>query len=378
MTYHFQYISEDLRKMIEPAASRSHRFDGKLDVRVQSDAFVAPYVDWERSIGCVLDKNGEAVKDSECLEWKEDGTYYTPGQGRRENKDAIFLGFILTVFGHSFTDDLRKLWFVKTPLFKSLVAKGVDVVYTTSWNLPIPEAVKEIILLSGYDISKARHISELTHYNNIYIPDNCCKATPWGRVYSQEYKQLIHQILGSMRGIRVSSPEKLYFTRSKFSAGNKKEYGERAIERVFSRLGFTIVSPEDYSVEEQIQMVGSCRSFAATEGSVAHLSLFCRPGTEVFIINKVNYLNFHQVMINEFADLDVTYIEAHHSSKADPRHPWWGPFYLYITRHLEHFAGHRILHLPYWMCPSYWAYTRNILFRFYNKGRKILMRSFNK
>lgn len=378
MTNNFQYVSEELKRMIEPAASCSHRFDEALNVRVQSDAYVAPYVDWDRSIGCVLDSNGNVVKDSECQEWKEDGGYYNIHQSKTENKDAIFLGFIVTVFGHSFTDDLRKLWFVDTPLFKSLVADGVEVVYTTSWNLPLPDAVREIMIRSGYDISKARHISKLTHFNRIYIPDNCVKETPHGRVYSKEYEQIINCIKNSFIDIGGRVCDKVYFTRSKYSAGSGKEYGESSIERVFAHLGYVIVAPEELSITEQIYMVRSCHFFAATEGSVAHLSLFCNPGTNVCIVNKVNYLNFHQVMINEFADLNVTYIEAHHSSRADLNHPWWGPFYLCVTKYLERFAGRRFFHMPYWLCFSYWAYTRNVLYRMFNRGRKILRSMFSK
>ena len=137
-------------------------------------------------------------------------------------------------------------------------------------------------------------------------------------------------------------------------------------------MGYKIVVPEAYSVIEQIQMVQHCTHFASTEGSVSHLSLFCQPGTDVAIVNKARYLNFHQVLINEFADLNVTYIEANHSSRANPEYPWWGPFYLYINRYMEGFVHHPILHLPYWLKFSYWEYTRNVLYRIYNRSRKAI------
>ena len=153
--------------------------------------------------------------------------------------------------------------------------------------------------------------------------------------------------------------------------------GEKEIETVFHRLGYEVIVPEDYSVIEQIQMVRSCDCFAATEGSVAHLSLFCKPNTNVAIICKANYLNFHQVMVNEFANLRVSYIEAHHSSKVDAERPWWGPFYLYVNHYLERFTRHPIPHLPYWIKFSYWEYSRNILYRSINKIKKIHRRFVN-
>lgn len=379
MIYNFSYISEELKNQIEPATQALHRFDSLLGTRIFPNAFIAPYVGWEDSIGCLLDETGNIIKDSECLEWKESDQFYRVKDAVKEDGVAVYLGFLLTGFGHSYTDNLRKLWFVKTDLFQSLVASGALVVYTTSWNAPLPDILYDVFKLAGFDLSSARHITALTQFDKVYIPDNCFKSGDAGRIYSKEFEDLINCIKsGIPNNDNKSYPQKVYFSRSKFSKNLNKEFGEKSIERVFSRLGYDIIYPEDYSFAEQIHFVRNCDSFAATEGSVAHLSLFCNPQTHVILLNKANYLNFHQLLINEYADLDVTYIEAHHSSKVDLKHPWWGPFYLYITGYLERFVKHPIIHLPFWLAPSYWAYTRNILYRVYNRCRKFLRHAFAK
>lgn len=366
----FDYISPELRDIIEPATLQSHRFEKKLGFRIFRNAYVAPYYNWDKSIGCVIDENGKVVKDSECLEWKENECYYQLEKSVCEHKTVVFLGFILTGFGHSYTDDLRKLWFLETDECKTLLSKGADLVYTTSWNQPLPKHVVDMLGLAGYDITHACHIKDLTQFDEVYIPDNSFIASDYGRLYCDKYVEAINRIKNSVPNGK-SWGEKIYFSRAKFSKGKKKEFGEKSIERVFKKLGYTIVIPEDFSIIEQIQMLNQCKSFAATEGSVAHLSLFCPPKTDIVIINKAVYLNFHQVMINEYADLNVTYIEAHHSIKAHREHPWWGPFYLCINRNLERYVGHPILHIPYWLLPSYWEYSRNILYRCYNRIRKV-------
>ncbi len=369
MKYTFDYISKQLREIIEPATRQSHKFDAVLGCRSFHNAFVAPYVGWTKSIGCVIDASGQEVKDSGCIEWKEDAAYYNTNDSLEEHKRVVFLGFLLTVFGHSYTDDLRKLWFLQTEEYKLLRQKGYEVVYTTSWNRPIPQPVLDIIRLAGFDLDKACHVTQLTRFEEVVIPDNCFKSTSYGRIYSQEYTEMIDRIKQAIPSSK-DGWSKVYFTRTSFTSNSKKEYGEQEIEQVFERMGYTIVAPEAYSVIEQIQMVQHCTHFASTEGSVSHLSLFCQPGTEVAIINKASYLNFHQVLINEFADLNVTYIEANHSSRANPEYPWWGPFYLCVNRHMERFVHHPILHLPYWLKFSYWEYTRNVLYRIYNRTRK--------
>lgn len=369
MTYNFDCISPKLRSIIEPATLKSHRFEKKLGHKIYENAFVAPFHLWEESIGCVIDGSGKAVKDPVCWEWKENEAYYQLDCAARECKNVVYLGCIVTVFGHSFTDDLQKLWFLGTNECKELEANGWGLVYTTSQNLPLPAFVVDIFKLAGYDVSKARRITELVRFDRVCIPDNSITACEYGRRYCAEYEMAINQIKANVP-LGVLRHEKLYFSRSKFTKGSKKEFGEEAIERVFRKKGYTVVEPEDYSILEQIQMVQNCDCFAATEGSVAHLSLFCKPGTQVTIVNKANYLNFHQLMINEYADLNVTYVEAHHSVKAHLTRPWRGPFYLCINKYLERYVGHPILHLPYWLLPSYWEYTRNMLYRGINKVRK--------
>lgn len=381
MNYNFDYVSQQLRAILEPAVQHTHRFEKKLGCKVYKNAYVAPFVQWDESIGCVIDEKGEAVKDSECLEWKENECYYQLGKTVCEHKKVIFLGFILVGFGHSYTDDLRKLWFLETEECKSLIEKGVELVYTTSYNEPLPEGVLQVFRLAGYDLSKARHINQLIQFDEVCIPDNSFVSSDYGRLYCNEYKKAIERIKYNVP-IGTTWGEKIYFSRTKFSGGKlidgmKKEVGEKSIEQVFKKLGYRIVFPEDYSVVEQIQMVSQCKSFAATEGSVSHLSLFCAPKTKILIINKANYLNFHQVMINEYADLDVTYIEAHHSTKANQDYPWWGPFYLCVNKYVERYVGYMIPHLPYWLLPSYWEYTRNVPYRCYNRARKLYIRHFS-
>lgn len=369
MKSNYAFISKELRDIIEPAGAVPHSFDTPLSFRVFKNAIIAPYYEWNHSIGCVIDENGKAVKDSECIEWKEDAGYYSIETAVSEHKRVIFLGFLLTVFGHSYTDDLRKFWFLDTEDYKSLSELGYEPVYTTSWNRPLPKSTLEFFQLAGIDITGSRHITTLTRFDEVVIPDNSLRAMDYGRIYSEEYIKLIDRIINRIP-VPQDSPSKVYFTRTKFGVHSLKDNGEKNIERVFREMGYTIIAPEEYPILEQLQFVRGCDCFAATDGSVAHLSLFAKPNTAVTIIVKANYLNFHQVMINELADLDVTYVQAHHSSRANRNYPWWGPFYLCINRYLERYAGHSIPHLPYWLHPSYWEYcSGNVLHKIYSRLR---------
>ena len=186
------------------------------------------------------------------------------------------------------------------------------------------------------------------------VPDNCIKPSDSDRLYGIEYVKLIESIkLKCFSNCDLSGYDKVFFSRGKLK--HSRDIGEESIVKFFKKAGYMIIYPERLPLVVQIGIMQQCRFFASTEGSIAHLSLFCKPGTNVILINKADYINSHQVMINEFADLNVTYIEAHHSSLANRRYPWWGPFYLYPSRFMFNFFG-KTGFIHHFFRPDYWYY----------------------
>ena len=353
MKYNFEYISPELRALIEPAGLASHHFQRDLSFKEYSDAFIAPFIGWSESVGCCLDGQGNAVDNllSDC--WT-DGTCYDISKAGTEHKTVIFLGYLIGVFGHAFTDNLRTLWFLDTDVCKKLLQDGAELVYTTSENKSFSDTYVRIFEIAGFDIHKARLVDRLTKFDRIIVPDSSIATSESGRIYCDAYCSILDRVRAYVSAMPVNPEyDKSYFTRSKFPL--KKESGEEKIEDYFRRAGFKIISPEQHPLDIQLQMVRSCSCFATTEGSVAHISLLCQPGTKVIILNKGNYMNIHQVMINELADLDVTYIQAHHSSVHTYDCLWHGPFFLYPTQYLRRYFGEKP-GLPWWLSKDYWVY----------------------
>lgn len=87
-------------------------------------------------------------------------------------------------------------------------------------------------------------------------------------------------------------------------------------------------------------MLQHVKSLVATEGSIAHNAVFCRPGTEVIILRKAFYTNDHQYVINQMRELNVTYIDVHLSLFTNDQ-PNLGPFFLYVNDNLVRFFKNR-------------------------------------
>ncbi len=71
---------------------------------------------------------------------------------------------------------------------------------------------------------------------------------------------------------------------------------------------------------------------------------------------KADFLAENQIVADQIADLDVTYVAVHHSFFAGKEDPWHGPFLLCVTSNLERFLGHSIPHVPFFLKKEFFIY----------------------
>jgi hypothetical protein len=67
---------------------------------------------------------------------------------------------------------------------------------------------------------------------------------------------------------------------------------EKELEDFFSKNGYQIINPGDYSIEDQIDMFSSASHVAGISGAAFINTIFCKPGTKVIILNTSNKYNF--------------------------------------------------------------------------------------
>ena len=269
------------------------------------------------------------------------------------HKTVVYIGFLEPIWGHILTDDLSKLWFLKSNWCQDILNAGGNLTAIIPWH---SKTLEDFFRLAGCNLECVENVKCVTQYDNIIIPDNSFYTEPDGtRKFTKEYEEIVHYITSQIP-IQQSSG-KLYFSRSEFSKKtrlwDRREYGEKVIENAFAQLGYRIVYPEENLMLENLKLIRNCEAFASTEGSISHNVLFCPKNTHVTILRKVNYTNRWQLIINQVAGVNVTYVDAHHSIIS---HGVLGPFYMGVTKYLESFAGHKIFHFPYWMKLSFWWY----------------------
>jgi capsular polysaccharide biosynthesis protein len=292
----------------------------------------------------------------ECL---QDGSVTIDVDIVNSDAEVIFIGSMHSVYGHCITDNLKKLWYLRTPEARKILEAGGKIVYVSAWNSrDLPRHAMRILELTGVDVTKFERVSVPTRFRKVYVPENSMRLTKTGRQWAPAFKAEIESIKSNAQ-YDGKLYDKIYLTRTALKDGG--DIGEKRIEKLFKERGYHVISPEKLSVDAQVALMSHCKSVVCTDGSVAHNAIFCNPDTEVVILLKADYVNGYQVMINNLVGYNLEYVSANHSI-LHKNHPWSGPFYLSLTSELCDFLGLGKRKDLYWFRPDWYRYLYKRLF----------------
>lgn len=371
--YSWHCVSTEMLEVTKKATEENHFVDRKpLEAKLYNNATIYPS---KNGVGGVIDENGNGISSVELFNTHEINKYVA--EKKECISKAIYIGYLHDVWGHIFTDCFKMLWYLLSDDGQKYLSLGYRVVYVAERGRELSDVVFKFISLLGIDTSLFYRIHDVTEFKTLIVPEECFSGKNLCfRTYTREY----HALIDTIRNRFIDNQpdlKKVYFSERHFNEKYRnrksifsfsKSQGEKDIERVFSRLGYEIIFPDELSVEEQIKIVVNCECFAATEGSISHIAVFCAPQTDVSIIRKINRINPYQIAINNLANLNVTYIDANCSNEPMIEEKWWaGPFYLCINDSVVKYVGHKLLYWPYCLRLSWLWYknhNRKIVHRF--------------
>lgn len=334
MKLDLSYIKPSLRPETELMYLGSNVLERKLQVKELQDAVVVPFQGIFDSTGKHIDESYLHIHHNACKS-------FTAPSGTTEYIDeAVYIGMFINIWGHCLTDCMKHLWPILTSdeRFKTLPLVWVP----SRPGIKIFENFWKMLDLLGIPREHIKEIQSPTRVNKLWLPDQCyfTDDNNYQRLCTPEYGQLFEKISSF---IESGQEEKIYFTRSALTVHNR-DYGEKNVEKVFKRLGYRIYSPEKLTLEQTISLLKGCKSFACTDGSIAHNSLFLPKGTQFTIIRKADTVNSYQSPINQVRDLDVTIIDANWTRFLyNKLAPWDGPFFIYDNAKLRSWSGIRTL-----------------------------------
>jgi hypothetical protein len=82
----------------------------------------------------------------------------------------------------------------------------------------------------------------------------------------------------------IDTPERIYVSRR--GASRRHMLNEEEIEALFMRYGFTILHPEQLSIQDQVRLFSRARMIAGPRGSGLHNIVFSRPDTPLLLLTE--------------------------------------------------------------------------------------------
>ena len=322
----------------------TRRINKVLDVQNVKDAILCPLTIEQSNISIEIIQN-----DNTILPEVNSNIYYQtlPEVNShieviyKKEETIIYLGCMYNCWGHFFTDGFSKVWYLLTDEYKLKYKGKVKIAVSFIGNdiKYCPKPLLELYQLLGIKENDILVITEPTKFKSIIVPDNSLFFHNGTRHFTKDYCDVIQTIIDAVEPMNDRKFEKIYLSRTHFTKGNA-DFGEKSLEVVFKRLGYTIIHPQEYSIREQLSIFKTAKSFVSTTGSLGHNSLFCNANTEVILLRKCFAIFDYQLVINEARDLTVTYIDTHLTCFVNDQ-PNNGPFFLYRNTNFCRFIKDR-------------------------------------
>lgn len=308
----------------------NHFVKKEMGFKVLQNAVVLPYKDDNGNTGGgVVDENGIFIESSSVHTKYGYGYKY---ETAIEDDCAIYLGMFSECWGHCITDNIRRLWFLKTKEYIEYFGK-YKLIYVPMEGR-MGESFWSLLRIIGVDPDRITPVTEITKFGTIILPDESFYTIDGEvRYFTQEYIDTIDSVRNyAKEHYKQLSFNKVYFTYSNYKDG--KTCGEKKLEQFFAAQGYEIIAPEKYSFEEQLNFLVNCTDFASTIGSCAHNMIFLNDGSSVILIPRAYYLTGYQMALDDVIDLNITYIDSSLSVLTSNVCPWWGPFCYFVSEKL--------------------------------------------
>lgn len=158
--------------------------------------------------------------------------------------------------------------------------------------------------------------------------------------YHALYKKTIDKIVDRALEMQLCKSlipaDRIYFTRTKNLKSKLNEVGEKEIEAIFEKVGFTVMAPEKLSLVEQIFYIRNCKEMAAMSGTIPHNAIFASADMKLIILNRTPLVNPPQMRINQIVGNDCTYVDVYAKEMLKrPKQYGEGPIKIEVSSNLS-------------------------------------------
>lgn len=216
-----------------------------------------------------------------------------------KDEEIIYIGDVYPFYGHFLTNSLTRLWILFNPKYTNY-----KVCFIGPKDYYEFDDFIDAFYLFGIKKENLIFIDKPTMFSKVIVPEPSYRYWDY---WHKDYKRTIDQLrINSKKKYHYS---KIYLSRSSYF-GASGTFGEEPIERIFKKLGYKIIHPEDYSITEKLAIFSNCKFLAGLSGSAMHNILFCNDNITCYILNRSPCIMPFQIQIDQMKSINSYYIDA--------------------------------------------------------------------
>lgn len=253
-----------------------------------------------------LDASGNFIEYSAARYMKEG---YEADEVKYCDEEVYYFGLYFKQWGHFILEFISTLWLFQKERKKY---ENIKIVYLPMFqDHEMVGNFLQILELIGIKKENLIKLEVPTRFKRVIFPQRSVAMTgPF--LYSNAYRNLIDLIIENACKIKIKNKfyDKIYLSRQGFIPTLDRDFGEEDIEKFFNANGYKTICMEKLSVVEQIQVIQNAKFVACTISSNAHNLIFAKNGITAYIVNKMFPYNEIQYMVDDFRDIDATFIDS--------------------------------------------------------------------
>ena len=212
----------------------------------------------------------------------------------QSDEEVIWGGAMICHFGHFITECMSRMWYV---VEHPEDTRKVVFVKVNTWK--VAPWMYQFLELLGLPEERVVILNKPTQYKSIVIPEQSSRIK-----FNYNDKLLVPFRKMADAVTPRGDVKKLFLTRSKELTSQMYLANADYFEDFYRQRGFEIVAPETLTAKEQIALITGAEEIVCHMGTLAHWSMFSRPGVKWTFLTRVDDFRSRQMLINKATGID--------------------------------------------------------------------------
>ena len=231
---------------------------------------------------------------------------YPVDEIEKRNERVVYCGLFVKHWGHFLVEVVSRLWYFLE--HDDGISKYIFVVEENAKEEISGNYLRFFQLLGIGD--RLEIINKPSRFETVIVPELAYARMNY---YSKQFKNIFWKV--AKRAIESNPPiceaKRIFFSRGHFKKAMDSEIGNNFLEQYFKANGFTILYPEDLTLEQMICYIRNAEICASPSGTLPHNYLFSQDNKRVIIVERTSLINEMQIDVDRIKDLEVIYIDGH-------------------------------------------------------------------